>query len=893
MRIAHTSVRLFLGLAAGLICTAVLAIGATVWWLHTDAIDNASKKADDLALVLSSQIGNSVRSIDLVLNEIREQVKSASADSNNINSLLRSRSSYKIIKQHLAQLHQAEFIGILGKHGNILNTTRAWPAPEINVADRAYYEKVENSDDNEIHISNPLRDRIQKLHVIIFSKRISGPNNEFLGIVTVGVKLSYFQSIYESISSLSNQSFLLAHRDGAVIARYPTAIRGNDVRIPRGSPWYRLVTNGGGEYLSRGYFDSIARLVAVRPLRDYPLVVDVGISESGALATWRVQAATIGAGTLIVLLCSGALLGALNNNFNRLITSEGSLLNKTKELEQATLTVDVALNNMSQGLVMFDASNRMKICNRRYLEIYGLSPQIIKPGCTLREILDHRVAMGSFFSDSYESYLAEVLSATERREAFTKLTRLPDGRVISITNQPIADGGWLATHEDVTEAKLAEERIHYAAQHDPLTGLPNRSFFGEWLGQALKRAGRGERLAVMYLDVDHLKRINDTLGHPTGDKLLKVVADRIRSCVRDVDFVARLSGDEFAIIQSSIAEHSDAAELALRVREAIRRPIDIDGQRVGTDVSIGISLAPNDGAKLNELLKMADIALYEAKNGGRGAYCFYEPEMNERMQERDKLERDLQGALENGEFELLYQPIVDTHENKILTCEALLRWRHPTRGLVPPGEFVPVAEENGLINSLGEWVLRTACAEAAIWPEDISVAVNLSSVQLVNKNLTNIVINAIASAGMRFDRLILELTESVFLKNTDENLGTLKRLHELGVRLSMDDFGTGYSSLGYLLTFPFSKIKIDRRFVAGLAYNEQSRVVVRSISDLARGLKMRVVAEGVEEKEQLHELHKLGCFEIQGFLFSRPLPAEGVRKMLSGNRPVEKASRRV
>jgi diguanylate cyclase (GGDEF)-like protein len=529
--------------------------------------------------------------------------------------------------------------------------------------------------------------------------------------------------------------------------------------------------------------------------------------------------------------------------------------------------------------VMFNSSNRLVVCNRRYLEMYGLSPEIIRPGCTLRELLDHRVATGQFFSDDPEQYIANIVAAAAHGETFTKITGLHDGRIIAIVNHPTADGGWVATHEDITEQKRAEQRITYAALHDSLTGLANRRLFCEELEEALKRARRGEQLAVLYLDVDHLKRINDTLGHPIGDKLLKGVADRLRSCIRDIDLVARLSGDEFAIIQSSLSGPSDAAALAVRIREAIHTPFDLDDHQVTVDISVGISIAPTDASALNELLKTADIALYEAKNTGRGTYCFYQTEMNERMQGRSKLEQDLQSALTKGEFELFYQPVVNLEDDKVNSFEALLRWHHPTRGLVSPAEFIPLAEETGLIIPLGEWVLREACAEAANWPDNISIAVNVSAIQATSKNMINVIIGAIASAGLPANRLILEITESVFLKDTFDNLATLRRLHELGVQFAMDDFGTGYSSLGYLMRFPFSKIKIDRSFIAGLPDNDESRAIVRAIADLARNLKMQVIAEGVETTAQREQVKMLGCTEMQGYLFSMPRTAAEIRRL--------------
>jgi diguanylate cyclase (GGDEF)-like protein len=573
-------------------------------------------------------------------------------------------------------------------------------------------------------------------------------------------------------------------------------------------------------------------------------------------------------------------LERLNIGLEQLVEERTIALREREvELQAQNLRFDAALNNMSQALLMFDPSARLIICNHRYLEMYGLSPEIVRPGCTLLELLNHRVAAGHFSSDAPEEYVADLLAALAQGIRTSKITELDDGRIISVVNQPLADGGWVATHEDITTAKRAEERISYAAHHDALTALPNRKFFCEHLEQLLNSGRPAGRLAVLCLDLDHLKRINDTLGHPAGDRLLRGVAQRLRSCVRDIDLVARLGGDEFAIIQTLLDHPSEAATLAMRVREAIHEPFDLDGHQVTVDISVGISIAPNDAADLNDLLKTADIALYEAKNTGRGTYSFYEPEMNARMQARGQLERDLQSALINGEFELFYQPVVSLEDNKTRSFEALLRWHHPTRGLVSPTEFIPVAEEMGLIIPLGEWVIRTACAEAATWPNDIQVAVNVSSIQLTSKNLVNVIVGAIASAGISANKLELEITESVFLQNTDHNFSVLKQLHELGVQFAMDDFGTGYSSLGYLLRFPFSKIKIDRSFITGLPDKKEPRAIVRAIAGLARSLNMQITAEGVETAQQLEQVRRLGCTEIQGYLFSPPRPASEIHQI--------------
>jgi diguanylate cyclase (GGDEF)-like protein len=875
----RSSFRFLIAVAVGLTCSAALAIALTIWWLRWDAIRDAGADASKLATVLAEQTNRSVQSIDIVLTDIKGQMeRRIAAAPDDVESLLRSEGTNKLLKERLSHLSQSERVFLVDKNGRSVNTTVNYPLPEIDLSDRDYYRHFTNNNDGHIFISQILGDRRTGQRLVVFTRRMNGANNEFLGVVVISAKFSYFESIYQSIASLHGQYFLLVHRDGTMIVRYPDPKSRAGQKMPANSLWYKYLAQGGGYFRTHSVFDGEARLISLRPLRDYPLVVNVATSEDAALAVWRKQATVLGIGTLLFMLCSGLLLKALSRQFRRFAASEASLTEHAHELKNANSKVDAALNHMSQGLVMFDSSGHLVVSNQRYIEMYGLPPEAVRPGCSLRNLLNRRAADGAYGGEDIEQYIADIHAAIGQGNSLTKITELPDGRIICIVSQPIADGGWVATHEDITEAKRAEERISHAAHHDALTGLPNRKLFSEQLEQALKRVRRGERLAVLYLDLDHLKRINDTLGHAIGDNLLKGVAERLRRSVRDIDLVARLSGDEFAIIQTSIEQPANAADLAVRVREAIHAPFDFNGHQVVVDISVGISIAPNDATELNELLKTADIALYEAKNTGRGTYCFYEPDMNARMQSRDKLERDLQSALANGEFELFYQPVVTLKETKIRYFEALLRWHHPTRGLVSPTEFIPIAEETGFIVPLGEWVLRQACAEAANWPDNIGVAVNISSVQLANKNLANAVVGAIASASIPAERLIIEITESVFLRNTFGNLATLRRLHELGVQFAMDDFGTGYSSLGYLLSFPFSKIKIDRSFVTDLPTRKESRAIVRAIIDLARSLKIEVVAEGVETGQQMEQLRKLGCTEIQGYLFSPPRPVAEIHK---------------
>jgi len=515
--------------------------------------------------------------------------------------------------------------------------------------------------------------------------------------------------------------------------------------------------------------------------------------------------------------------------------------------------------------------------------MYGLSRDVVKPGCTLRDLLEHRKAMGTF-ADDIDQYLAEMFETLSTGATMAKLVNLPDGRTIAILNHPMADGGWVATHDDITERQRAEQQIAHMARHDALTDLPNRMLFRERLVEALAGVSRGSKLAVLYLDLDRFKGVNDTLGHPMGDELLKLVAGRLRHCVRDTDTVARVGGDEFAVIQAGIEEPLDTAILARRISEAVSAPYDLAGHAVVVDTSIGIALAPSDGLEPDGLLKAADMALYGAKADGRGTHRFFEAAMDMRMKARRELEIALRRALAAGQFELHYQPLVNVDSKRITGCEALLRWNHPERGMIPPAEFIPVAEEIGLIVPLGEWVLRQACLDAASWPDGIKVAVNLSPIQVTNQNLVPIVVSALAAAGLPARRLEVEITESVLMHNTAKNTATLHQLRELGVHISMDDFGTGYSSLSYLRKFPFDKIKIDRSFISGLPDDNESIAIVRAVAGLAANLNMTATAEGVETAEQLDTIRALGCVEMQGYLFSRPVPPSQIMLLLEPQR---------
>ncbi|WJR75970.1 EAL domain-containing protein [Bradyrhizobium sp. NP1] len=440
--------------------------------------------------------------------------------------------------------------------------------------------------------------------------------------------------------------------------------------------------------------------------------------------------------------------------------------------------------------------------------------------------------------------------------------------------------GYLVAVADITERRRAEARIAYMAHHDGLTNLPNREFFQERLREALADPKAG-RVAVLCIDLDLFKNVNDSFGHPIGDRLLKLVAERLRGEIRGSNLAARLGGDEFAVIIAAGASPNEASAGAVRLIKLLSAPYDIDGMEVVIGASIGVALSPGDGASGEELMRNADMALYRAKEEGGGIHHFFEKEMDLQAQRRRDMELDLRRALANGEFELHYQPLVDISADRISGFESLLRWRHPDKGMISPAEFIPVAEDIGLIAPLGEWVLREACNEAVKWPDDVKVAVNLSPVQFRGRNLVQVVISALAQSGLSPKRLELEITESIFLADSEANLAILHQLRELGVRISMDDFGTGYSSLSYIRSFPFDKIKIDRSFVKDLSQRPDCVAIVRAISGLGRSLNITTTAEGVETIDQFDWLRAEGCNEVQGFLFSAARPAQEIAELLA------------
>ncbi len=555
---------------------------------------------------------------------------------------------------------------------------------------------------------------------------------------------------------------------------------------------------------------------------------------------------------------------------------------RRQELERQNIRLDAAVNNISQGLCMFDARGRLVICNAPYARIYNLDPAQVTPGTPIEDILAHLLrggmqASGIATRDDYVKWRRQVIA----RGQYDKTVVEFDNRVILMQHHPMKDGGFVSTHEDITEQRQQEARIHHLARHDPLTELPNRVQFLEEMASTEAALERGEKAAVLCIDLDHFKSVNDTLGHAVGDKVLKQASARLWGTTRETDVLARLGGDEFTLLLRPLDKAADAAAIAERIVRTMRAPFIIDGHQVACGASVGIATAPEDGDTTEVLMKNADIALYRAKSEGRSTYHFFEKEMDAAIQKRRTIDNGLRTALQLGELRVVFQPLIGLRENRVTCLEALLRWSHQGRD-IPPAEFIPVAEETGLIVPIGEWVLREAMSAAAMWPGAARVAVNLSAVQFKNKRLFETIQAILAETGLPPTRLELEITESLLLSDNEQTLHTLHRLRAIGIRISMDDFGTGYSSLSYLRAFPFDKIKIDRSFMRDLEARGDSLAIIKAVIGLGHSLGMATTAEGVETEAQLRAVREQGCDEVQGFLFSPPLEAGAVLGLLAG-----------
>ncbi|WP_377830224.1 EAL domain-containing protein [Bradyrhizobium lupini] len=867
----------------GTLLIAAIAVGATLMAqnFRERALRSSGRELENTVLMLAHHFDQQLQDFAVIQKDFVDYVRASGITSAaDYRKRLAGQDLHRMLRSKIEALPYMGGVNIIDAEGNLINSSAAWPAPNVNVADRAYFQTFRYDPDAPDVLIEPLYSRISGAWTILIVRKVVGPNGEFMGVVGRGIEPANFEKFFESAVLGESTTISMLHRDGTMLARYPhsSELMGRNFK---NGPFAHQRVFGLDHFTGRfmSPVDGEDRLISSHALPHFPILMMATTTRATALTDWREQI-----GILISVAASSALaIAGVLIAIVRKLLEQHRLSRERLTLEKQRL--DRAVNNMTQGLLLFDASQQLVICNQRYIEMYGLSAEIVRPGCSFHDIIAHRKAIGSFTGDA-DQYVARVLRDVHVRNSMVVETS--DGRSIQIVNEPLTDGGWVATHEDITERRRIEERITHLAHYDALTDLPNRTMFHEHLRQELDLVAGGEQLAVHYIDIDEFKGVNDALGHLVGDELLKSVAQSLHRCAGPTDFVARLGGDEFAIVQSAVTSLDQVNELVARVFEAIRAPFDCMGHHLATDASIGIALAPQHGTALDQILKNADMAMYAAKAAGRRTYRFFEPEMDAKIHERRQLEIALRHAIaqggREGGLEVYYQPCLSLKDDRITGCEALVRWRHPERGMVSPAEFIPIAEDTGLINEIGEWVLATACRDAANWPDDIRLAVNVSPVQFKSGTLALKIMAALAASNLSASRLELEITEAVLIRDDDTALAILHQLRAIGVRIALDDFGTGYSSLSYLHRFPFDKIKIDRCFVNDIAGPDGSASIVQALVNLAAARRMTTTAEGVETEEQQRLLRALGCSEMQGYLFSAAKPADKVLELFAAHR---------
>ena len=831
------------------------------------ALNSSERELENTVLLLARHFDQQLEDFEVIQKDLIAYMRSSGiASREDYKRRMSGQDIHLMLKAKLGALSYVGGVNIFDADGVLINASASWPVPEVRVADRSYFKVFKSDPRSPDMLIEPVYSRITGLWTTVIARRMTGPTGEFLGAVGRGIEPANFEKFFASLALGEGAAISMYHRDGTLLARYPhvDAMIGQNFKA---GPVHQqvLAKSDHGTVRIISPIDGQDRLASARTLRNFPISVVATTTVASALADWREQIRFLIAVAGLSVLAISTLLFLVVRR-----------LSQQHQLEKQRL--DTAINNMTQGLLMFDSSHRLVVANQRYVEMFGVSTEVVKPGCTLQDLLNHRKEIGSFKGD-VDAYCATLFRKMAQGEIFQTILETADGGSIQVSYRPLPRGGWVTTLEDITERRRVEDRITHLAHYDALTDLPNRALFHEQLKRELARIAPGEQLAVLYIDIDEFKSVNDTLGHLIGDELLKSVAVSLGRCVRDTDFVARLGGDEFAIVQTGIRTADDVTGLVTRVLDTIREPYECLGHQVTTDASIGIALAPQHGADLDQILKNADLAMYAAKSAGRRTYRFFEPEMDARARARHILEMDLRQAISDGAFEVHYQPCISLQDNKITSCEALLRWRHSERGMIPPAEFIPIAEETGLINQLGEWVLTTACAEATTWPDHIKLAVNVSPVQFKSGTLALKIVAALAASGLPASRLELEITEAVLIRDDEAALAILHQLRAIGVGIALDDFGTGYSSLSYLQRFPFDKIKIDRCFVNDIAEPDGSSCIVQAVVNIAAARQMTTTAEGVETQQQRELLRALGCAEMQGYLFSPAKPAAEIRQL--------------
>jgi diguanylate cyclase (GGDEF)-like protein len=850
-----------------LILGIVLGMGGVIGNFQDREVQRSQKELENTVGLLASQIDSRFGHFESIERSVAADIEQRIKTPEEFKRLLSTEQFHRLLQEKITDPTDFAGVNVFDADGDFINSSERWPVPSLNLSDRKYFKAFKTGSTLDSLLIELVDSRVTPGRTLVMARKVPGPNGELLGLITRSIPPERFEQFFSTVAPAGGTIALL-HQDGTLLARFPHA----ETAIGQSFAGFPLVARdrSAAAYETKRFIspvDGQERFGSARDLDHYPLAILATKTTFAALSNWREETHILmwsaGLAATIICLMLAFIVRYLKAQHRRL---------------------DVAVNNMSQGLLLFDNSERLVLCNKRYIDMFNLSPAIIKPGCKLRDVIQHRKDTGSL-PGNVEEYCDKLREVSKTGTPSQSVAEMSDGRWMQVANQPLAEGGWVSTIEDVTEQRRSEERMVRLALYDTLTDLPNRAFFLRHLQSELAQCSDDCKLAVLFLDTDEFKAVNDSLGHLVGDELLKSIARKLHGCLGPREFVARLGGDEFAIVASDVGGKEQVLALVERVYGAIRRIHDCAGHRLTIDSSIGIAFAPSDGKTCEEIVQNSDLAMYEAKSAGRRTFRFFEVGMEKKAKERQLLEADLRDAIKSGAIEVYYQPVVDLHRNEIVGCEALARWNHADRGFICPADFIPIAEQSGLIEELGDFVLRKACQEAAAnWPVSVKLAVNVSPVQFKSGLFALKVVSALAQSGLSPHRLELEITEAVLIGDDEAALKILHELRAIGVRVALDDFGTGYSSLSYLRRFPFDKVKIDRSFISGLTDKDGSSAIVRAIVAIASEYNMTTTAEGVETEQQRDMLRQLKCDEMQGFLFSPPKPGAQLRESLNGLR---------
>jgi diguanylate cyclase (GGDEF)-like protein len=758
------------------------------------------------------------------------------------------------------------------------------PAAPVDLSDREHFLAHKDNPKDELYVSGPMVGRVSRKWSIQLTRRFLNKDGSFGGVVVASLNPEHVTQFYESLNLGGTGSISLIGFDGRVRASGGPGGHGRfnlGDSIAGTTLHHRIVQEAKGTYIEPKTATSGSRIVSFRRVRGVPLAVTLSVTEEQVFAAARIDATRHAlVGFVLTLIILVVMINGARDELN-LQLAKAKLLRSQRRALQKSEQLRLTLDSMSQGIIMVTRDGRIPVINRQAVTLLDLPEGYLAKAPRYEELIKIQEDRGEYANLSMTEGLSALEHFTRRNEdgSYPTFERTrPNGTVLEVRSNPLPEGGFVRTFSDITHRREAQEAVARLASEDSLTGLANRRLFREQLEKRCERQHSGvseaddRGFALLCLDLDWFKDVNDTLGHWIGDALLKAVADRLTATMRAGNIVARLGGDEFAILLPRTNSPEKTQALAKRIADLLSQPYEVYGHHIQMGASIGIALAPHDGNDPELLLRAADMALYAAKAAGRGTFKFFHKSMAEQLRAKRQLELDLRAAIDNDELELHYQPLLNVETQAITGFEALMRWQHPMKGLVPPGEFIPIAEETGMITSLGSWALRKACAQAVSWPERIYVAVNVSPMQFRNGNLVAVVAEALTESGLPASRLELEITETILMQESETTIHVLNQLRAMGVRISMDDFGTGYSSLSYLRSFPLSKIKIDRAFVKDLGATSASDVIIRSVIDIAKTLEMTTTAEGVETAEQFEILKSLGCSEAQGYYLSRPVP---------------------